>query len=42
VFWIENTTPEALRPIVKEAGENGMKHLKKAGFKNAVVMKNYA
>jgi hypothetical protein len=39
VFWIENTTPVELRPIIKEAGEKWNEAFEKAGFKNAVVMK---
>jgi hypothetical protein len=39
VWWIENTTPVELRPIVKEAGEKWNEAFEKAGFKNAVVMK---
>ena len=39
VFWIENTTPLAFRPIIKEAGEKWNEAFEKAGFKNAVVMK---
>ncbi len=39
VFWIENTTPVELRPIIKAAGERWNESFEKAGFKNAVVMK---
>jgi hypothetical protein len=39
VFWIENTTPQEYRPIIKEAGEKWNEAFEKAGFKNAVVMK---
>ncbi|MHA4893919.1 zinc-dependent metalloprotease [Pedobacter sp. PWIIR3] len=39
VFWIENTTPIEYRPIIKEAGEKWNEAFEKAGFKNAVVMK---
>lgn len=39
VFWIENTTPVEYRPIIKEAGEKWNEAFEKAGFKNAVVMK---
>ncbi len=39
VFWIENTTPVELRPYVKAAGEKWNEAFEKAGFKNAVVMK---
>ena len=39
VFWIENTTPIEYRAIIKEAGEKWNEAFEKAGFKNAVVMK---
>jgi hypothetical protein len=39
VWWIENTTPVELRPIIKEAGEKWNEAFEAAGFKNAVVMK---
>ena len=39
VFWIENTTPLEYRPIIKEAGEKWNEAFEKAGFRNAVVMK---
>ncbi len=39
VFWIENTTPLEYRPIIKEAGEKWNEAFEKAGFKNAIVMK---
>lgn len=39
VFWIENTTPLEYRSIIKEAGEKWNEAFEKAGFKNAVVMK---
>lgn len=39
VYWIENTTPVEYRPIIKEAGEKWNEAFEKAGFKNAVVMK---
>src|SRR4051812_33666569 len=39
VFWIENTTPVELRPVIKEAGEKWNEAFEKAGFKNAIVMK---
>jgi hypothetical protein len=39
VWWIENTTPVELRPYVKEAGEKWNEAFEKAGFKNAIVMK---
>lgn len=39
VWWIENTTPVEIRPIVMEAGLKWNEAFEKAGFKNAVVMK---
>ena len=36
VWWIENTTPENLRPIIKKAVESWNIAFEKAGFKNAV------
>lgn len=39
VYWIENTTPVEFRPIIKEAGEKWNEAFEKAGFKNAIVMK---
>jgi hypothetical protein len=36
-FWIENTTPVAMRPIIKEAVERWNIAFEAAGFKNAVV-----
>ena len=39
IFWIENTTPLEYRAIIKEAGEKWNEAFEKAGFKNAVVMK---
>lgn len=36
-FWIENTTPVELRPIIKEACERWNDAFKTAGFINAVV-----
>ncbi|MEJ2085784.1 MAG: DUF5117 domain-containing protein, partial [Acidobacteriota bacterium] len=38
VFWIENTTPVELRPMIKRAGERWNLAFEKAGFKNAVVI----
>ncbi|MFK7905941.1 MAG: zinc-dependent metalloprotease, partial [Chitinophagales bacterium] len=38
-WWIENTTPEELRPIIKGAVESWNMAFEKAGFKNAVVAK---
>lgn len=39
VYWIENTTPVEYRSIIKEAGEKWNEAFEKAGFKNAIVMK---
>jgi hypothetical protein len=39
VWWIENTTPVEYRKTIKEAGEKWNEAFEKAGFKNAVVMK---
>ena len=39
VFWIENTTPQEFRPIIKEAGERWNVAFEKAGFKHALVIK---
>ncbi|HSU51351.1 MAG TPA: DUF5117 domain-containing protein, partial [Segetibacter sp.] len=39
VWWIENTTPVEYRETIKEAGEKWNEAFEKAGFKNAVVMK---
>lgn len=38
-YWIENTTPKELRPIIKEACERWNDAFKEAGFINAVVCK---
>ncbi len=38
-FWIENTTPLEYRAIIKAAGERWNEAFEKAGFKNAVVLK---
>ena len=38
-WWIENTTPEEFRPIIKEGVERWNMAFEKAGFKNAVVVK---
>ena len=38
-FWMENTTPTELRPIIKEGVERWNIAFEKAGFKNAVVVK---
>lgn len=37
VFWIENTTPAALRPIIKDAVERWNIAFEEAGFKNAII-----
>lgn len=39
VWWMENTTPENLRPIIKYAAEQWNIAFEKAGFKNALVVK---
>lgn len=39
VWWMENTTPEHLRPLIKSAAEQWNIAFEKAGFKNAVVVK---
>lgn len=39
VWWMENTTPENIRPIIKAAGEQWNLAFEKAGFKNAIVIK---
>ncbi|MEP1488456.1 MAG: zinc-dependent metalloprotease [Algibacter sp.] len=38
-WWMENTTPKEIRPIIKKAGEKWNLAFEKAGFKNAVVIK---
>lgn len=38
-WWIENTTPKDLRPIIKDGVEQWNIAFEKAGFKNAVVVK---
>lgn len=38
-WWMENTTPKEIRPIIKKAGEQWNLAFEKAGFKNAVVIK---
>lgn len=38
-WWMENTTPENLRPLIKSAAEQWNIAFEKAGFKNAVVVK---
>ncbi len=39
VWYIENTTPVEYRQTIKEAGEKWNEAFEKAGFKNAVIMK---
>jgi hypothetical protein len=39
VWWMENSTPKELRPIIKAAGEKWNLAFEKAGFKNAIVIK---
>ncbi len=39
VWWLENTTPENLRPLIKSAAESWNIAFEKAGFKNAIVVK---
>jgi hypothetical protein len=39
VFWMENTTPEKLRPLVKKGVEAWNIAFEQAGFKNAIVVK---
>ncbi len=39
VWWMENTTPENLRPLIKSAAEQWNIAFEKAGFKNAVIVK---
>ncbi|GAA4944516.1 zinc-dependent metalloprotease [Algibacter agarivorans] len=38
-WWMENTTPKEIRPIIKKAGEQWNIAFEKAGFKNAIVIK---
>jgi hypothetical protein len=38
VWWIENTTPQEFRPIIKEAGLKWNLAFEKAGFKNAIQL----
>ena len=38
-WWIENTTPAELRPTIREGVEAWNKAFEKAGFKNAVLVK---
>lgn len=39
VWWMENTTPVNLRPLIKAGAEQWNIAFEKAGFKNAVVVK---
>lgn len=39
VWWIENTTPRDIRPIIKRAAETWNEAFEKAGFRNAMVIK---
>ena len=36
---MENTTPKAIRPIIKKAAEQWNLAFEKAGFKNAIIIK---
>lgn len=38
-WWMENTTPKEIRPIIKKAGEYWNLAFEKAGFKNALIIK---
>ena len=38
VWWIENTTPDNLRPVIKDAVESWNIAFEQAGFKNAIVV----
>jgi len=38
-WWMENTTPREIRPIIKKAGEKWNIAFEEAGFKNAIVIK---
>lgn len=38
-WWMENSTPKEIRPIIKKAGEQWNIAFEKAGFKNAIVIK---
>ena len=38
-WWMENSTPKEIRPIIKRAGEQWNRAFEKAGFKNAVIIK---
>lgn len=39
VWWIENTTPVNLRPLIQKAAEQWNLAFEKAGFRNALVVK---
>lgn len=39
VYWIENTTPEDLRPVIKKAAEAWNPAFEAAGFRNAIQVK---
>ncbi len=39
VWWIENTTPKPFRPVIKDAVLQWNKAFEKAGFKNAIQVK---
>tara|TARA_B100001109_G_scaffold143896_1_gene117097 strand:- start:6813 stop:9287 length:2475 start_codon:yes stop_codon:yes gene_type:complete len=39
VYWVENSTPEEIRPFVVKGIEGWNKAFEKAGFKNAIVAK---
>jgi hypothetical protein len=39
VYWVENSTPEEIRPFVVKGIEAWNKAFEKAGFKNAIVAK---
>ncbi len=40
VYWIEKTTPQDLRPIIRKAAEKWNLAFEKAGFSNAFVVKD--
>jgi len=39
VFWMENTTPVELRPVIRKAGEAWNLAFEQAGFRNAMIIK---
>ncbi len=39
VFWMEKTTPKEIRPIIKKAGLQWNRAFEKAGFKDAIQIK---